>query len=238
VEDTFKVTVNPVENLTASETGAGNTGAANALTDAELQGIVVEAIDRWTEILNPASSVQKQLSQVSFRIADLSGLTLGQASADTIVIDMNAAGYGWYVDATPADDLEFGLRLSDLELQATSTSPALGRMDLLTVVVHELGHVLGFEDLDPNAGSLMSGTLDASTRRLSDNIPESPKRVVMDSMPGGELASSLWGAKDSKASWLEDFLVNLVGKKDSPFDPADKIEISIPGANGGTKKKQ
>jgi hypothetical protein len=111
-------------------------------------------------------------------------------------------------------------------------------MDLLTVVMHELGHVLGFEDLDPNAGSLMSGTLEASKRRLSDSNPESPKLVQMDSVPGGGVDSMLWGAKDNKASWLEDLLVDLAGKKNSPFDPTGKIKISIPGNSGGGNKKK
>ena len=110
-------------------------------------------------------------------------------------------------------------------------------MDLLTVVMHELGHVLGFADLDPNAQNLMSGTLDAGERRLNNSTPESPKLVQMDRAPGSEMASMLWGAKENKASWLEDLLIDLVGKKDNPFDPMDKIKISIPGVNGGSKKK-
>jgi hypothetical protein len=110
-------------------------------------------------------------------------------------------------------------------------------MDLLTVVMHEMGHVLGFEDSDPNAGALMSGTLDAGTRRLSDSTPASPNLVVMDTAVGGEVASMLWGAKDNKASWLEDLLVDLAGKKDNPFEPTGKIKISIPGPNGESKKK-
>jgi hypothetical protein len=150
---------------------------------------------------------------------------------------VNAAGYGWYVDTKPADDLEFGLRLNELELMARSASPAFGRMDLLTVVMHEMGHVLGFEDLDPNAGALMSGTLDASTRRLNETTADSPKLVQMDNVAGGGVSSLLWGNKDNKASWLEDLLVDLGGKNDNPFDPTGKIKISIPGAKEASRKK-
>jgi hypothetical protein len=213
--------------------------ATFSLTEAELEAITVEGIDRWTETLRLDSTAQALLNSVSFEIADFSDLTLGRAFEDRILIDVDAAGHGWYVDATPGDDVEFGLKLSELELMATETSPAFGRMDLLTVVMHEMGHVLGFEDLDPNAGALMSGTLEASTRRLNESTTDSPKLVQMDSVPGGGVASLLWGAKDAKSSWLEDLLVDLGGKKDNPFDPADKIKISIPGKNGGggTKKK-
>jgi hypothetical protein len=162
---------------------------------------------------------------------------LGQAAPDIILIDLNAAGHGWYVDETPGDDLEFGLRLNELELMAASTSPAFGRMDLLTVVMHELGHALGFGDFDPNAGAVMSGTLESGTRRLNDSATQSRKLVQMNSVPGGGASSLLWGAKDSKASWLEDFLVDLAVKNDNPFDPTGQVNISIPGVDGGNKKK-
>jgi|GEM_PF-5325274 hypothetical protein len=88
-----------------------------------------------------------------------------------------------------------------------------------------------------NAGALMSGTLDSGTRRLSDSATESTNVGVMDSAVGGEVASMLWGVKDNKASWLEDFLVDLAGKNVNPFEPTGKIKIFIPGVNGGSKKK-
>jgi hypothetical protein len=102
--------------------------------------------------------------------------------------------------------------------------------------MHELGHVLGYKDLDSSSDALMGGTLEAGTRRLNDSIPESPNLVQMDKEPGAEVSSLLYGAKQGKSSWLEDFLVN--GNDYSPFDPADKIKISIPGNNGGGDKKK
>ena len=38
-------------------------------------------------------------------------------------------------------------------------------MDLLTVVEHELGHVLGLNDLDASLNDLMSSTLSDGVRR-------------------------------------------------------------------------
>jgi len=237
VEDTFKVTVNPVQNLIASKAASEDGDSGKGLTEAELQGIVAEAILRWSETVILDSSAEEQLTKVRFQIADLSGLVLGQATPDLVLIDLDAAGWGWFVDATPVNDVEFGLSLSDVEKTALATSPAFGRMDLLTVVMHELGHVFGFEDLDPNAGVLMSGTLDGRTRRLNDSTPDSPKLVQVDDLAGGDMSISLWGAKDNKASWLEDLLVDLAGKKDNPLDPTGKTKISIPGFGGGDKKK-
>jgi hypothetical protein len=59
--------------------------------------------------------------------------------------------------------------------------------------------------------------------------------VQMEKVPGGETDSSLWGAKNKKASWIDESLVN--GNDYNPFDTTDKIKISIPGNNGGSKKQ-
>ncbi len=106
---------------------------------------------------------------VTFEIADLEGLTLGWTGGDTVLIDVDAAGHGWFVDPTAYDDTEFRGQNAEGELVAGSGSPAYGDMDLLTVVMHELGHVLGFEDLDPEAHDLMSATLDPGVRRLPED---------------------------------------------------------------------
>jgi len=239
-EATVRILVNAVDNLKASGEPEGSQESLPVPSNAELGMIVDEAVQRWEESGEVTHAELTRLDNVTFRIADLPGLALGQAVEDVILIDEDAAEYGWYVDETPADDLEFGLKLSELELMATSTSVAFGRMDLLTVVMHELGHVLGYEDLDPNAGVLMSGTLDAGTRRLNDSAAESPELVQMDRVPGGdaERASMLWGTKENKGSWLEDFLMNGSGGKYNPFDPTEKIKISIPGTYAGGAKKR
>ena len=224
-------------NLMASVAPAGQTEAGSSLTYDQLNDIIEEAKDRWAESLGSNVIGQAALDQVTFQIVNFGDLTLGRAIGTSILIDLDAAGYGWFVDGTPSNDVEFGQKLSDLEKAALATSPAFGRMDLLTVVMHELGHVLGFGDLDPNAGALMSGNLEAGTRRLNDSTPESPALVVMDKVPGGGMASMLWGAKDNKAFWLEDFLLDVAGRGYNPFDPTDKIKISIPGIKGLPTKK-
>ena len=80
---------------------------------------------------------------------------------------INAAGYGWFVDDSPFDSSEFTLD-ADGNLVADEASEAFGHMDLLTVVMHELGHILGYEDLDADeAGNdLMGESLNDSQRRL------------------------------------------------------------------------
>ena len=79
-----------------------------------------------------------------------------------MLIDINAAEYGWFIDETPQDDTEFAI-YSDLSNQ----------MDLLTVVMHELGHVFGLEDLTSEADrtDLMFDTLSVGVRRIETRLP-------------------------------------------------------------------
>ena len=146
---------------------AGGAVAASAsvptLTQAELQPIISEAIARWSSAGLDAAAVAK-LTQARFVISDLPGSYLGEAEGNVIYIDGNAAGYGWFVDPTPAADAEFTASSSAGQLQAVDPR-AIDRMDLLTVVEHELGHELGLSDLASSANDLMSRTLSAGVRR-------------------------------------------------------------------------
>ena len=143
------------------------------LTQQMLDPIVDEAVRRWTEsgLLDAAQLLA--LESIEFEITNLAGTTLGLTTAETIVIDTDAAGYGWYVDVTPSDDLEFSTTTDDGTQLAAPDSEAAGRMDLLTAVMHELGHVLGFEHGD---STIMAASLTTGVRSvdLNDDGAEGP----------------------------------------------------------------
>lgn len=132
-----------------------------------LDVVVEQAIGLWHDV-----GVDKQdlaaLNKADIYIEDLSDGILGLASFGlTIYLDVDAAGFGWFIDMTHQGHGDFS-EVSAGEFHADETSDAFGRIDLLTTVVHELGHILGLPDLDPrqHPNNVMSGILELGVRRL------------------------------------------------------------------------
>jgi hypothetical protein len=228
------------DNLMAAAAPTAPVSMDALLSEDDLALIVGEAIDRWTEALGIDNALVDSLYDISFQIVNFEDRTLGQALEDTILIDIDAAGYGWFVDETPFDNTEFGDDLGNGELAALSGADAEGRMDLLTVVMHELGHVLGFDDVDEGAADLMSETLDAGTRQLVDDYTNNDwvlsdkvdERISAVSMAATDhefnrVAPKLAAAY--RSSWLADFLFNGSRNTYNPFNPTEDIKIRVDG---------
>jgi hypothetical protein len=153
-----------------------------SLSANQVQPLLTQALSRW----QAAGVDTSALTGLDVRIADLGGLTLGRAEDGVIWLDDNAAGWGWFVDRTPRSDSEFTRRGNQGERN---------RIDLLSVLTHEVGHVLGAEHA---AGGVMQETLDAGVRRTVGSITTtidspgaSPTLFVwnLDSMGLGDLAN-------------------------------------------------
>jgi glucose/arabinose dehydrogenase len=125
--------------------------------------------DQLAPILSAALGGAAPPPGLRVEIRNLGGDYLGLALPDqaTVLLDDDAAGHGWFVDATPRQDEEFAGGANGAALVAVPGGPADGRMDLLTVVRHELGHLTGQPDLDGpgQSGQLMVGTLAPGIRR-------------------------------------------------------------------------
>jgi hypothetical protein len=130
-----------------------------------LAGVYGQAVDIWSATPGVAWHQQAILQSVDVQISDLPGARLGQAFGSTITLDVNAAGWGWFVDPTPWDDNEFVSEGDSGLLTADNDSTAEGRIDLLTAVMHELGHVLGERH---GEDGVMQATLELGTRRLPE----------------------------------------------------------------------
>src|SRR5262249_8602088 len=108
------------------------------------------------------------LDQVTVLAGNLPSGMLGETTGTQIVIDRSAQGWGWFVDPTPNDNSEVAQRLSSEALAASPSSPAAGRLDLLTTVVHELGNAMGFPE---NQGhGVMGMVLQAGERRVPTEL--------------------------------------------------------------------
>jgi uncharacterized delta-60 repeat protein len=151
---------NPLE---LAPTSASAVAAPQMVTTADLAPVVSAAIELFAAA--GASDAQvARLQQAQVQVGDLAGSILALQSGNVITIDTNAAGRGWFVDPTPTDNAEFqllGNRLAAIDSVLTS-----GDVDLLTVVAHELGHLLGFPDEDSQSEDLMAAELTIGTRRL------------------------------------------------------------------------
>ena len=141
--------------------GYASTADAQPLSPSDIQSVYSAALSRL-ESAGVSSDAIASLRGLQLLVADLSGNQLGEALPGAIVLDVNAAGVGWYVDPTPFTDQEF----AGQDLNAVDPS-ATGRVDLLTVLFHELSHELGAEHT--SAGDhpdLMNETLIPGQRRL------------------------------------------------------------------------
>jgi Ca2+-binding RTX toxin-like protein/Ca2+-binding EF-hand superfamily protein len=143
--------------------GTPANSSSQTLDPSKLEAIVAYAIQRCRDSgLLPLGATD--LDTIKFAIVDLTGSELGQTLGGTIQIDSTAAGFGWFVDSTPEDNNEFGGTLDGSSLEANAGGEAEGRIDLLTVVLHELGHVAGFSH--DSGLELMEPVLPAGERVL------------------------------------------------------------------------
>ena len=214
------------------------------LTAAELAPILAEAKVRWAA-LGVSPDV---LNAYSVEIADLPDGTDGQRptlgyASDRMTLDVNAGGFGWFIDLTPGDDVEFAHRVASTELAAGTGSPADGRIDLLTVMMHELGHVLGRADLasEVSAHDLMAEALAPGTRRLpaSTSPSVSPPTVAVHEL-GGEMTALTTPTPEALASGMGTAVNTEPGNTTAPVgvdrrrnamqvaQPPQRSEVSLP----------
>ena len=147
----------------------------NEILDNATLGILAEeAIKQWNEYLISEQENPIQSGDVKFVVADLEGLTLGYSIGNTIYLDVNGAGHGWFVDNTAGLNEEYRqLGHTQESLVALKNSDAYGKMDLLSVVKHELGHILGKDHTD---SGLMSSNLDVGERHLIESQQKIEKK--------------------------------------------------------------
>ncbi len=166
------VTDPPPYEVFASD-GVAETGAFELATDApdrpisltleDLAPLIQESIARW-EATGLTEEQSRALLGASYEVVALGDNILGSTEGFVIRIDDNAAGRDWFYDPTPQDDSEFQLVAgSENRYVAIVGSEADGRVDLLTILMHEQGHILGLVH-----GDGLDGVVDVSERILPE----------------------------------------------------------------------
>lgn len=153
-------------------------GNANSVTDQTLQRAFQEAVQYW----DAGGFETSALRSLRLQTTDLVDSMLGYAFEHGIMIDSNAAGYGW---AYPAAGLS-------------------GSVDLYTTIVHEVGHALGFEHIDEF--DVMHATLEIGTPGLGSAIA-APSTSVSLPMLGSAMGSSVESDADGEMTQLHEVLI-------------------------------
>ena len=165
--------------------GGEGPGGVALLTPDELAPVLTAAIEDWAAAGLPAQDVAR-LRGVSVQITDLPAGYLGGTAigGNTIYLSADADGYGWFIDTTPGHSAAFARPVPRPRRLADPSAAPAGHEDLLTVVMHELGHTLGLDDLDPAKfpTDLMAETLATGVRRLPSALDVA---TVIARMPSG-----------------------------------------------------
>ncbi|MDF1811148.1 MAG: Ig-like domain-containing protein [Verrucomicrobiales bacterium] len=157
------------------------TSLQNLTTD-ELAILAEAAEQYWTA--SGIDDVQlAALKSIEYKIVDLQSNILGVAEGFEIEIDIDGAGEGWFIDSTPFDNEEFGIQQSLTTLRATEGDAVYG-IDLLSVLIHEQGHVLGLEDIYDSLGK---------TNVMYGLFEEGERRLIVDGQAEGAVPLSLAG---------------------------------------------
>jgi len=141
---------------------------APTVTQAELDAIATAAMAQWIQTLGEGDTRLATFGNVHFSLADLPDGELGDTTGRTFVVDVNAAGNGWFVDVSPSASEEFRVRIDRNVLAASQDSAAYGRIDLVSVVTHEIGHLLGFDHGDAGKYAVMNKDLEPGIRYVLD----------------------------------------------------------------------
>ena len=124
---------------------------------------------RYTGLGSATSGNPYTFNNISVTFASLEGQAVGNTAGvgltAQITLDKDAAGHGWFIDTTPTTNEEFLPTANPTVWQAKAGTAAGGKMDMLSVLLHEYGHAIGLEHSGA-ASDFMSAALQPGVRKL------------------------------------------------------------------------
>ncbi|QNM95070.1 tandem-95 repeat protein [Chitinimonas koreensis] len=173
---------------TAGQPAAGTAAPVDEPLDLlVLRAAFGSAITRW-QAADLSAAQREALGKIELAVADLDGQALARLSQGRIEVDADAAGHGWFVDATPEADEEFLATRHGSEMAAREDSAAYDHVDLVSVLMHEIGHALGLEHAD-EGHALLSASMGVGMRRLPDGEWLTPSAAAPSAAAGNATVS-------------------------------------------------
>lgn len=140
--DTESVTINWSYLTLEETTAATHTSSGEAITMEIVNEMLPHAAEYWRE-------AGPNFQAVDIRIVDLPGMHVAAAGQGVILIDQDAAGYGWFAE------------------EHAHANELAGRVDLLSALSHEVGHLLGHRH-DEHDHGVMGEHLSLGIRSLPE----------------------------------------------------------------------
>ncbi|MDF1739372.1 MAG: autotransporter-associated beta strand repeat-containing protein, partial [Verrucomicrobiales bacterium] len=165
-------------------------------TEEDVERLAQEAISRWEKSGLTAEQLEA-LESITYAVTDLEGSVIGAAEGSAIYLDYNAAGADWFVDDTEWLDEEFveidgilrAISGDDIDGLAFDGGASAG-IDMLSVLMHEQGHILGLLD------EYELGLRDSS---MFGRFDEGERRIIEEDQAEGSEALSLEGRHFAEA---------------------------------------
>ena len=212
--------------IVAAHAAAAEVAAALGLTAERLAPVIKAAKRLWVASGRLDADQAARLADAVVDIADLDGLVLGDAVEGKVIVDADAAGYGWFVDSAP-------------EGGGVPDNAALGSMDVLTVVSTGLGYAVGVSDAR-DAGSPQT-TLAAGERRLPTDAAAASSIIRLLSLTAGNVESSGASAIESGSAaqtsggGSTQVASSQVGSVESPGDAETVSATSVGPVSDGVE---
>ncbi|MDH3460875.1 MAG: polymorphic toxin-type HINT domain-containing protein, partial [Burkholderiaceae bacterium] len=193
---------------------SGSALAVAELTLADLLSVLPVAKQYWLDAGASASAVDNARIGIGTLATGAAALTQGLQ----VTLSIDGAGWGWFVDPTPLTNEEFESSSTALGLDAPAGSLAADKLDLLTVLIHELGHVLGVENRQ--ADDVMTRVLDPGERRLPNDVDAFYLNVLAPTTGPAPTANSSTTLSVSQ-SWVPPTVNSVLRNGDFGIDGTD-----------------